>query len=84
MVDGFGGLYDIVLAFEGGKGVKPSVRELMNGKKYSAHVYIRRIPFNQVPQEQDQAIQFLYDMYARKVRESSNIVEHIIFYFSNF
>lgn len=73
MANTFGGLYDIVLAFKGGKDRRPTIKELLDGKMFSAHVYIRRIPFNQVPQEQEQAVKFLYDMYARKVNFNNYI-----------
>lgn len=65
----FGGLYDVVLAFEGEDGyrIKPGYMNIIRGEKITAHMYIRRIPFENIPETTEEAVKFLYDIYARKV-----------------
>lgn len=69
MKDKVGGLYDIVFAFKGPKGprTRPSLFDLLRGDRIQAHVYLRRIPFKEVPQEKQAAVKFLYELFDRKV-----------------
>lgn len=61
------GLYDIVLTFTGGDNNKPTYQTLTQARKVAAHIYMRRIPFEEIPEDNDEAVKFLYDLFERKV-----------------
>lgn len=62
-----GAIYHIVLAFSPDEKHKATFFSLMNGNKITAHLYIRRIPFEEVPEDDEGCAQYLRDMFVEKV-----------------
>lgn len=60
-------VYDITLSFKPSDKVEPTITNLLYGRKVQAHFYMKRIPFEEVPENEEDAAKFLYDMFVRKV-----------------
>lgn len=61
-------IYDIVLSFKvDGKNAEPTMTNLLYGKKVVAHFYMRRIPMEEVPKDEEKSAKFLHEMFVRKV-----------------
>ncbi|PSN36531.1 1-acyl-sn-glycerol-3-phosphate acyltransferase delta [Blattella germanica] len=65
-----GAIYDVQLSFKGGE--KPTMTDLLLGKKVQAHLYIDRIPLEQVPEEEEECSQWLFQLYQKKDRMSDS------------
>lgn len=63
-----GGLYDITLAFKKNELSPPNIPNLLYGRKMKTYIYIKRIPFEEVPVDEKEAIQFLYNLFIKKVK----------------
>lgn len=59
-------VYDITLSFKPSDKVEPTITNLLYGRKVQAHFYMKRIPFEEVPENEEDAAKFLYDMFVRK------------------
>lgn len=59
-------VYDIVLSFKKSE-TKPTITNLLFGKKVTAHFYMKRIPMCDVPKDAEGASKFVQDMFVRKV-----------------
>ena len=46
---------------------EPSVFSMLNGKPLTAHLLMRRIPMEEVPDDPEQAAQWLHRLYQHKV-----------------
>ena len=68
-------IYDIQLAFKPNEPVKPTMTNLLFGKKVEAHMYFNRIPLSDVPEGEEAAAQWLRDIYQQKVREILTSIE---------
>lgn len=66
-------VYDIVLSFKPEEQVKPTMTNLLYGKKVTAYFYMKRIPMADVPKDEENASKFLQEMFVRKVKSHSNI-----------
>lgn len=62
-----GAIYDIVLSFKPEDKHKTTFHSLLNGDKLTAHFYMKRIPFENVPEKEEEAVKFLHDMFVKKV-----------------
>lgn len=62
-----GAIYDIQLAFKSDEPVKPTVMSLLAGKSLIGHMYAKRIPFDQVPEDEEEAAKWLHELYQQKV-----------------
>lgn len=60
-------IYNIQLAFKPTETNKPTMTNLLNGKGVEAHMYIKRIPLNSVPEDEAAATKWLHDIYQEKV-----------------
>lgn len=61
-------VYDIVLSYKPNEEIKPTMTNLLHGKKgVTAYFYMKRIPMNEVPKDEEKAAKFLHDMFVRKV-----------------
>lgn len=61
-------IYDIQLGFNPTDIVKPTMTNLLFGKPVVAHLYIRRIPVEEVPDGDEATADWLYKLYQTKVR----------------
>ncbi|XP_071455483.1 1-acyl-sn-glycerol-3-phosphate acyltransferase gamma-like isoform X2 [Hetaerina americana] len=62
----FGAIYEVQLAFKKSDVIKPTLNNLLMGKKVMAHMYINRIPMDEVPAEEVACAQFLKNLYLKK------------------
>ena len=60
-------IYDIQLAFKPTDTIKPTMMNLLMGKKVEAHMYMRRIPLSEVPEGDEEAAAWVHEVYQRKV-----------------
>ncbi|XP_060518477.1 1-acyl-sn-glycerol-3-phosphate acyltransferase delta-like [Cylas formicarius] len=61
-------IYDTVIAFNPNDSVEPTITNLLMAKPITAHMYIKRIPLEEVPESISGQEQFLIDMFLRKDR----------------
>ncbi|GLV40868.1 1-Acylglycerol-3-phosphate O-acyltransferase 4 [Carabus blaptoides fortunei] len=59
-------LYDITIAFNPNDENKPTVKNILLGRKVRANFYIKRIPFAEIPQDKSGIDKFIRDMYIKK------------------
>jgi len=57
-------VYNVQLAFKGDN--KPSLRALFNGQRLEAHVYMERIPIDQIPKDDKGCEKWMYDIFEKK------------------
>lgn len=68
-------VYDILLAFNERDKVPPTITSLLLGKSVTAHMYMRRIPLEDVPDSEEAQSQLLRDMFQRKDRLKRSFCE---------
>jgi lysophosphatidic acid acyltransferase/lysophosphatidylinositol acyltransferase len=59
-------IMDVQLAFHEDDEMKPTIINLLRGKKMIGHLYLRRIPMSEVPDDEEQAAKWLQELYVRK------------------
>ncbi|KAI4489507.1 hypothetical protein M0802_011042 [Mischocyttarus mexicanus] len=59
-------IYNIQIAFKESDTVKPTMTNLLLGKKVEAHMYMKRIPLSEVPEDDDAAADWLHKLYQEK------------------
>lgn len=59
-------IMDVQLAFHENDVDKPTIINLLRGKQLTGHLYIRRIPMSEVPDDEEQAAIWLQELYVRK------------------
>lgn len=57
---------DIQLAISKDSPVKPTIFNILNGKPIVAHMHIRRIPMDTVPENEEQAAEWLQELFRQK------------------
>lgn len=60
-------VYDIELAFKEDAPIKPTITNMLFGKPLDAHMYMRRIPMEDLPKTEAEQETFLRDIFVRKV-----------------
>lgn len=66
-------ILDIEVAFHvNGTKRPPKVMDIFNGEEIDGHMYVRRIPLEDVPLDDEGASKFLRDLYIRKVSSLDN------------
>lgn len=60
-------IYNVQLAFKPNEPVKPTMTNLLYGKKVEAHMYLKRIPLSEVPDGEAAASEWLHRIYQQKV-----------------
>lgn len=65
--ENFAAIYDIELIF-GETSATPSLKSMIMGKHFDAHVYVKRIPMSEVPDNEEGQEQFLRDLFYKKDR----------------
>lgn len=58
-------VYDCTLNFRNNE--NPTLLGVLNGKKYHADLYVRRIPLEEVPEDEDRCSAWLHKLYQEKV-----------------
>lgn len=59
-------IYDINVAFKKDDPVAPTISNLLNGNEVRAYMLVRRIPLDQVPEDEEKAAQWLHDLFREK------------------
>lgn len=60
-------IYDIQIAFKLSDPVKPTLMNLLLGKRLDGHMYAKRIPIEEVPEGDEAAAEWLHKLYQQKV-----------------
>lgn len=60
-------IYDVQINFKPNDPVKPTITNLLLGKRVTAYLYIQRIPLEEVPEGDEAASKWLYMLYQKKV-----------------
>lgn len=60
-------LYDIQIHFKPDDPIKPTITNLLLGKRVEGHIHIRRIALEEIPKDEEAAAEWLYKLYQRKV-----------------
>ncbi|XP_034239160.1 1-acyl-sn-glycerol-3-phosphate acyltransferase gamma-like [Thrips palmi] len=59
-------LYDVTICMKESDPVAPTITSLLNGKHVEAHMYMQRIPVEEVPDNDEAAAKWLHDLYVKK------------------
>lgn len=59
-------IMDVQLVFKEDDKFKPTILNLLRGKSITGHIYLRRVSMSEVPDDEEQAAQWLHDLYVRK------------------
>ncbi|XP_043278505.1 1-acyl-sn-glycerol-3-phosphate acyltransferase gamma-like [Venturia canescens] len=68
-------IYDIQIAFKPSDPVKPTMTNLLYGKKVEAHMYFQRIPLSEVPDGEEAAAAWLHQIYQQKDRLAESFMQ---------
>lgn len=68
-------IYDIQIAFKPSDPVKPTMRNLLLGKRLQGHMYAKRIPIEEVPEGDEAAAEWLQKLYQQKDRMTESFYE---------
>ena len=67
-------IYDILLAFRESDPEEPTITSLLFGRPVTAHMYMKRIPMEDVPGTEAEQEVFLREMFINKVFASCVII----------
>lgn len=59
-------IMDVQLVFDAKAKTAPTIINLLRGNPLEAHIYLRRIPMNEVPEDEAAASQWLHELFIRK------------------
>lgn len=59
-------IMDVQLVFDKKDSVKPTILNILRGKKITGHIYLRRIPMSEVPADEKAAGIWLHELFVRK------------------
>ncbi|XP_029178967.1 1-acyl-sn-glycerol-3-phosphate acyltransferase gamma-like [Nylanderia fulva] len=59
-------IYDIQIAFKPSDSIKPTMKNLLLGKRLVGHMYAKRIPIEDVPEGDEAAAEWLHKLYQQK------------------
>jgi len=65
-------IMDVQLVFDKKDSVKPTILNILRGKKITGHIYLRRVPMSEVPADEDAAGIWLHELYVRKDKLQSS------------
>ncbi|XP_029042136.1 1-acyl-sn-glycerol-3-phosphate acyltransferase gamma-like [Osmia bicornis bicornis] len=68
-------IYDIQIHFKPDDPVKPTITNLLLGKRVEAHLHMRRIALEEVPEDEEAAAEWLYKLYQRKDRLAESFMQ---------
>lgn len=61
-------IYDVQVHFKSNEPNYPSLSNLLYGKPVNAHLYLRRIPLEEVPDDEEAAVKWMHELFQRKDR----------------
>lgn len=59
-------IMDVQLVFDEKDKVKPTIINLLRGKSITGHIYVRRVPMTDVPDDEEAAGKWLHELFVRK------------------
>lgn len=59
-------IMDVQLVFSKDEKVEPTIINLLRGKSLTGHIYLRRIPMSEVPEDEEAAGKWLHELFVRK------------------
>lgn len=62
-------IYDIQMAFRPSDPVKPTMKNILFGKRLEGHMYVKRIPIEEIPEGDEAAAEWLHKLYQQKVAQ---------------
>ncbi|KAJ8918430.1 hypothetical protein NQ315_008127 [Exocentrus adspersus] len=68
-------IYDIELAFKEDAPFKPTITNMLFGKPLDAHIYMKRILMDEVPETEEEREKFLRDMFIRKDKLKDSFIK---------
>ena len=54
------------------EGVAPTLQNMLRGRKVMSEIYVRRIPLDEVPDDDEGASNYLHELYRSKVQTERN------------
>lgn len=71
----FPAIYDVQIHFKPDNPVKPTITNLLLGKRVVGYMYIHRIPLEEVPEDDEAATEWLYKLYQKKDRLAESFMK---------
>ncbi|XP_076637140.1 1-acyl-sn-glycerol-3-phosphate acyltransferase gamma [Colletes latitarsis] len=68
-------IYDVQVHFKQSDPVKPTITNLLLGKRVVCYMYIQRIPLEEVPEDDEAAAEWLYKVYQKKDRLAESFIQ---------
>lgn len=59
-------ILDVQIMFDEADETKPTVMNVIKGKPITGHIYLRRIPMSEVPDDEEEAAKWLQELFVRK------------------
>ncbi|KAG7168072.1 1-acyl-sn-glycerol-3-phosphate acyltransferase delta-like [Homarus americanus] len=59
-------IYDVTVGFNTKEGEEPSLQNMLRGRKVMSEIYIRRLPLDEVPDDDEGASKYLHELYRSK------------------
>lgn len=63
---------DVQLVFDEKCKTKPTIINLLRGKSLTGHIYLRRVPMTDVPENEEEAGKWLHELFVRKDKLQSS------------
>ncbi|XP_017776995.1 PREDICTED: 1-acyl-sn-glycerol-3-phosphate acyltransferase gamma [Nicrophorus vespilloides] len=68
-------VYDIIVAFDENDSVKPTITSMLHGKAVTAHMYMKRIPLEEVPESEADQDNFIRELFQKKDQMKESFVK---------
>ncbi|XP_063584996.1 1-acyl-sn-glycerol-3-phosphate acyltransferase gamma-like isoform X2 [Penaeus indicus] len=59
-------IYDVTVGFNTKEGEEPTLQNMLRGHKVMSEIYVRRLPLDEVPDDDEGASKYLHDLYRTK------------------
>ncbi|KAL1491302.1 hypothetical protein ABEB36_011919 [Hypothenemus hampei] len=69
------GIYDVLVVFKENEPVAPTMTSLLLGQSVTAHMYIKRLPLDEVPNSEPQQEEYLRQLFVRKDKMKNSFLE---------
>ncbi|XP_043213766.1 1-acyl-sn-glycerol-3-phosphate acyltransferase gamma-like isoform X1 [Amphibalanus amphitrite] len=73
--DKFAAVYNVTVAFDTQNYAQPTLYNMMLGKKIVGDLYVERIPMSEVPEDEQEAAEFLHQLYRNKDKMLTSYLE---------
>ncbi|XP_064100028.1 1-acyl-sn-glycerol-3-phosphate acyltransferase delta-like isoform X2 [Macrobrachium nipponense] len=59
-------IYDVTVGFNTKDGEEPTLQNMLRGRKVKSEMYVRRLPLDEIPDDDEGAISYLHELYRSK------------------